>query len=393
MKMKILLSIVLVALLLGCAKEFSDNADYLTEPPESYEDLMLQGWAAFEAESYEAALTSFAAAAERNATLPEVYLGLGWSNIRDLNLENGRIYLGSAISFSFLDTVNGDAITLDAQSGLAGIALAESEYEQAISYAAAVIEADPDYAFSHDTAVNAAALTRIHMLASFYQGDYADAFQEALDLGLDISSVIRETPVSGSVSAFTVVDSGFVPLAGDTLSTPWLKVSAPDHGLEVDDYVVISGLSDGGDAALSSSVEKYTKAAGWKIKYILDQDNFLLGAISNDEAGLVGSLNTINTVFYEGTGLALATAGSDLNGRQDISIYSGRQLVYVNSVTDIGGTGPSYDIMSTDAGNQQLQVFGNPVFTAGQRVSVDYYYTEDFGIFLSELIDLVSNIE
>ncbi|MEA3287628.1 MAG: hypothetical protein U9Q77_09685 [Candidatus Marinimicrobia bacterium] len=393
MKIKILMSLVLSALMFGCASEFSDNADYLTEPPESFDDLMIQGWAAFESERYATAIETFSAAAERKATLPEVYLGLGWSNIRDLNLENGRIYLGSAIAFAFLDEENGAGIELDAQAGLAGIALIEGEYDHAISYVSTIIAADPDYEFGHDTEINLNALKRIRMLAAYYQGDYADAFQEVLDLGLEMSSVIRETPVSGSVSALTVVDSGFVITPGDTLSTPWLSISATGHNLELADYVILTGLSDNGDGALTPLVDSYSRNSGWKIKYILDDDTFLLSAISTADAGLVSSISLANAHYFEATGQALATAGSELNGLLNINVYSGRQLIQVNSVTAVVDDGASYSVTDIDEGHNQFQIFGNPVFTTGQRVSVDYYYTDNFGAFLSDLIDLVSTLE
>jgi tetratricopeptide (TPR) repeat protein len=393
MKMKILVSLILVALMLGCAREFSDNADYLTEPPESFEDLMIQGWAAFESEHYATAIETFAAAAERKATLPEVYLGLGWSNIRDLNLEDGRIYLGSAISFAFLDAEHGAGIALDAQAGLAGIALMEGEYDQAISYVSAIIATDPAYEFSHDTEINLNALKRIRMIAAYYQGAYADAFQEVLELGLDMSSVIRETPATGSVTALTVVDSGFVIAPGDTLSSPWLSISAPGHNLELSDYVVLSGFSDNGDTLLTPLVTSFTRNNGWKIKYRLDDDTFLLSALSMTDASLVSSISLVNTQYFEATGQAVATPGSDLNGLLNISVYSDRQLIHVNTVAAVIDNEASYSVNNIDEGHNQFQIFGNPVFTTGQRVSVDYYYTDNFGIFLSELIDLVSTLE
>jgi len=54
--------------------------------------------------------------------------------------------------------------------------------------------------------------------------------------------------------------------------------------------------------------------------------------------------------------------------------------------------GSNYEITEIDAGNTQFQVFGNPVFTAGHRVTVDYYYTDNFGEFLSNLVEMVNNI-
>ncbi len=391
MKTKILLPIVLIALMVGCSTDFSDD-DYLAAPPESFDALMAQGWSAFETENYAIAVETFAAAAERKATLPEVYLGLGWSNIRDLNLENGRIYLGSAISFAFLDTENGEQIILDSKSGLAGIALAEGDYDLAIDYVEEVLSAAPDYAFNHDSNVNLEALKKIRMTAEYYRGDYANAFEEILALGITMENVIRETPDQGSISGLATVDSGFVPVAGDTLTSSWLKIAAPGHDLNVGDYYVITGLGDNGDASLTPLVNKLSNTAGWRVKYLLSGDEILVTSLGAAEAASVSSISLSSPMYIEGTGVATLLDGSALNGVMQVSVYTGRQLVYINSVTTMVPDGAGYSLEQIDEGGTTFQVFGNPLFSNGQRVNVDYYHTDDFGLFLTELIDLVNNV-
>jgi len=282
---------------------------------------------------------------------------------------------------------------LDAQSGLAGIALIEGDYETAIDLVDVIIAADPEYTFVHDTSINPSALKRIRMTAAYYQGDYAHAFQEILDLGLTLSSVVRETPISGDITVISHVDSGYVPVAGDTLSTAWTKIVAPGHGLEAGDYVVHSGLGDGGDPNLTGFVESLTRAAGWKLKYIIDGDSYLVSAIDSAQASLVNLVMLSNAKYFEGTGIAVATTDSELSGILQIDIYNNRQLIQVNSVSALVDDGASYSVTDIDEGGYRLQVFGNPVFTAGQRVAVDYYHTPNFALFLSELIDLVSTIQ
>ena len=391
MNTKILLAIVLVALMMSCSTEFSDD-DFLVGPPESFDDLMSQGWSAFETENYGIAVETFAAAAERKATLPEVYLGLGWSNIRDLNLENGRIYLGSAISFAFLDVENGAQIILDAQSGLAGIALAEGDYDSAIDYVDQVLSSQPAYVFSHDTRVDLDALKRIRMTAAYFQGDYADAFQEIVDLGIAMDNVSHEMPVSGSMTTVTVVDSGTTLAGIGELTANWVKVTASGHGLVAGDYTVLSGLSDGGDANLTTLVGSLTRSSGWKLTHIVDADNFLVSSVSNDDAALISSITVSSGKYFEGTGVAVATDGSGMSGVIGVNVYNGRQLVHVNSVSALVDDGAVYSVNSVEEGGTGIEIFGNPVFEVGQRVAVDYYHTDNFGLFLSELIELVSNI-
>lgn len=393
MKMKILLSVILAAFLIGCASEFSEGDDvvYLTQAPESYAVLMDQGWAAFKGGDYDEALTAFSAAAERNATLPGVYLGLGWANIRALNLEEGRIYLGLANAFAFLDSANSAGIVLDVKAGLAGIALAEQDYETAVSNADDVLMADAAYYFEHDPDVDASALKRIRMLSSFYLGDYTAAFQEVLASGMTMANAVHEIPASGSVSSLSVLASG-TTVGADVLSSDWLQVSAPGHSLSEGDYVVLTGVSDGGDVNLTALADKVTRGNGFSVNYIIDANTFLLTALNAAEAGQVTSLATSSPMFHEGTGLVAETADAQLSGEIGVDIYSGRQLIAVNSVSKPGGTSTNYEIIDVDAGNTQFQVFGNPVFTAGHRVSVDYYYTHNFGEFLSDLVEIVSNI-
>ncbi len=393
MKTKILLAFVLVTLMISCSTEFSDEP-YLVGAPETFDALMDQGWSAFETENYELAVESFAAAAERKATLPEVYLGRGWSNIRNLSLEAGRDDLGSAIAFAFLDTLNEQQIILDSKSGLAGIALIEGNYEQAIAYVDDILDSHSSYKFEHDSLkVNSTSMKRIRATASYYVGGYADAFQEVLDLGIIMENVILESPISGDVSAFAVVDSGMSLPDGGVLSANSLKVTALSHGLEANDFIVLDGLDDGGVATLTDVVENYTKASGWKIRTILDGDNFILTTIDSATAANLGSIGLSEAKFYEGTGVAMESDDSGLDGVHKIGIYGERQLVQVNSVTALIDDGATYRMHSIDEGGTEFEIFRNPVFDVNQRVAVEYYHTDDFGLFLSELIELVSNVQ
>ena len=142
MKLKIAFITAIALLIVGCTEKFS-NDKFLSQPPEAYQSLMNTGWSDFSSGDYTGAYAAFSAAAEREATLPEVYLGLGWSATRNLDLEEGQTYLGSAISFAFLDTVNGPTITLESKAGLAGIALAAGEYQTARDYVDEVLAGDP----------------------------------------------------------------------------------------------------------------------------------------------------------------------------------------------------------------------------------------------------------
>lgn len=283
MKTKISIIAVLILLIMGCTGKVSNDA-FLAQPPEYYNALLQDGWTSFEAGRYSQAVEEFSLAAEREATMPEVYLGLGWSSYRNNALENGRSYFGSAIAFSFLDTTSGDSIVIESTAGLAGIALAAGEYEDAISYVDEVLTGDPAFAFTHDATVNTDALKRIKAIASYYLGDFATAYQQVLDLDLTVIGVIP------------VLANGF------------------------------------------------------------------------------------------NNAVATATGTTSFDGIATVKVPVSHKLVLVSSVATQNTT---YEIKSVADGGNTFSVFGNPALAAGDSVRADYYYTNDFGKFLSDLVAII----
>lgn len=283
MKTKIILMTVLVFMLIGCTEKISDDK-FLSQPPENYTALMAEGWSDFEAGRYAAAVDAFSLAAEREATLPEVYLGLGWSSLRAQALENGRSYFGSALAFAFLDTDNGPTITIESKAGLAGVALAAGEYESAVDYVDEVLAGNATFVFSHDDGVDVAALKKIKATAAYYMGDFSTAYQQVLDIGDSIAVVNHEQP---------------------------------------------NGLNNA---------------------------------------------------------VAQATGSTALNGIATVRVNAAHQLVLVSSAATANA---DYEINSTDEGTNTFTVFGNPALSTGDPLMVDYYYTADFGKFLSDLVAII----
>ncbi|MCF7797476.1 MAG: hypothetical protein K9N11_10400 [Lentisphaeria bacterium] len=283
MKTKITIITVLSFLLIGCTEKLSDDK-FLSGPPENYEALMTEGWNSFEAGRYTEAVEAFSMAAEREATLPEVYLGLGWSSLRAQALENGRSYFSSALAFAFLDAVNGPTIIIESKAGLAGIALAAGEYESAVGYVDEVLASDATFVFSHDSGVDVAALKKIKATAAYYMGDFSTAYQQVLDIGESLSVV---NPV---------------------------------------------------------------------------QSNGFSNAV------------------------AQATGSTAFNGIATVRVNAAHQLVLVSSAATTNAT---YEIKSTTEGSNTFTVFGNPALSTGDSLMVDYYYTDDFGKFLSDLVAII----
>ena len=284
MKLKIALITTVALLAVSCTEKVSKDG-FLSQPGESYQASMTQGWDLFSSGDYSGAYDAFAVAAEREATLPEVYLGMGWSALRNQNLEEAQTNLGSAIAFAFLDSVNAATIRLESEAGIAGIALADGDYQTARDTVTKVLSMAPNFVFSHDSNVNAVALKKILATAAYYQDDYSVAFQQVLDMNLTVSGVEHVTPAAGEMN-------GTVTANGDT----------PNNGIA------------------------------------------------------------------------------------KVTVSSAHKLILVVSATSAT---TDYQINSIDEGTNAFTVFGNPPLQTGDQLSVEYYYTTDYGKFLSDLIGIL----
>lgn len=206
-----IISVLFVSMLMfNCTSEFSDDA-FLAEVPQTYDYHIMQGWSQFENGQYSSSVQSFYLAENIEATDPAVYLGKGWSNFRDGNLAVSRSALETAISFSFLDAVNGPMIALESRAGLAGISLASGRYADARTYVDQVLAVDPAFVFSYDNDVNYYKLKLVKATAAYYQGDYSEALQQMMDLNIQIDGVIHIDPANtpnavAQASATTPVD-------------------------------------------------------------------------------------------------------------------------------------------------------------------------------------------
>ena len=116
------LFLLMVFLITGCEEYLSDDS-FLSTEADSYSGFMTNGWAAFSGGEYDDALTAFQSAAERDATQPEVYLGLGWSQLRLMNAVNAGSNFQKVISFAFLDETNSVQLLNHAHAGLTGEAV------------------------------------------------------------------------------------------------------------------------------------------------------------------------------------------------------------------------------------------------------------------------------
>ena len=191
----------MVLILFGCSEKFSGD-DFLFDPPEQYDALIETGWGHFQNGMYQEAIGSFIGASERNAIKPEVYLGLGWSYARNLELTKGESNLQKAIAFAIFDSpLNLARITAESLAGIGLIKLAAGNYAECITYIDQVLEADESFAFSKDSSVDSLSLKISKAKSHYYLGEIEQSYLVLQDLGIELDcDCVQTVTGTGTVS-------------------------------------------------------------------------------------------------------------------------------------------------------------------------------------------------
>ena len=189
---------IVVLILFGCSEKFSDD-DFLFDPPEQYDALIETGWAHFQDGMYQEAIDAFSKASERNAVEPAVYLGLGWSYARNLELIKGESNLQKALGFAGFDTLSSDLITAESWAGIGFVKLAAGNYAECITYFDQVLEADESFVFSMDLSVNAQSLKISKAKSHYYLGEYEQSYLILQDLGMVDCNCVQQFTGTGTI--------------------------------------------------------------------------------------------------------------------------------------------------------------------------------------------------
>ena len=195
-------SFTVVLILFGCSEKFSGD-DFLFDLPEQYDALIETGWGHFQNGMYQEAIGSFIGASERNAIKPEVYLGLGWSYARNLELTKGESNLQKAIAFAIFDSpLNLARITAESLAGIGLIKLAAGNYAECITYIDQVLEADESFAFSKDSSVDSLSLKISKAKSHYYLGEIEQSYLvlQDLEIELDCDDCVQTVTGTGTVS-------------------------------------------------------------------------------------------------------------------------------------------------------------------------------------------------
>lgn len=138
----------LVFLITGCEAE-SDDIPTISDIP-TVATLIEKGWEDFRNKKFENATTKFAQASERDALNIECLIGLGWSYSMTTEFTLARSNFEKAKTFSDDD----NEILASCYAGLAGIELAENNFENAIQNIETTLQYDPDFELAQDPTIN-----------------------------------------------------------------------------------------------------------------------------------------------------------------------------------------------------------------------------------------------
>jgi tetratricopeptide (TPR) repeat protein len=197
------------------------------------------GWKNFEAGNYSAAIESFAAAKNRDASYADAYNGLGWSYSRVMDFTNAE---SNFIIYATLS--QDDPLKLnDVDAGLATMFGAAGNDSKAVEYCEKVIAADPDYSFSHDSRVNVSSLRTLIARSYYNQKNYLatlEYIQNNLDANF-FSGLVGDGTLQETLDAVVKVKIPAVsptPLTGQTSLTLMRQVIVDDDTSQVGVHLV-----------------------------------------------------------------------------------------------------------------------------------------------------------
>lgn len=131
------------------------------------EELIVAGWAAFEAGDFGSAVVKFDSAKLADAKLVEAYNGAGWAY--------GRLSDFELASDNFRDAMALDSALVEAHAGASLAFHAANHFAQSIEEAIFTLESEPNFVFSHDPSVDSLDIRITLALSYFSVADFVSA--------------------------------------------------------------------------------------------------------------------------------------------------------------------------------------------------------------------------
>lgn len=155
-----------------------------TEPEQpTVDELIAQGWAAFEAGNYQTAQQRFTEARQIDSSPVDIFVGLGWSLFRldQLTQASNEFRAGSDRSDAPADLFAGYAFVLNALK----------RYTNSNTQADAALSRDANWSFSHGTGLNADDLRVLKAQNFFLLGEFASSLNEVKNLNPSFAADVR----------------------------------------------------------------------------------------------------------------------------------------------------------------------------------------------------------
>lgn len=188
----------LLLIVTACSNE--KKPKYLSEPAPNVSNLLDSGWQKYSNGDFSGAYDDFSQASQRDASVPKVYLGMGFASFQMGNLDRAESNFSKTISFAIFDSANADMLINSANAGLSMTYLAKKEYTNSIDAATLVINNDPQFKFQFDNAITVDDIYLTRALSSFHVLDFEQAYYDviAVNPDADFSSVVGDSTTSNA---------------------------------------------------------------------------------------------------------------------------------------------------------------------------------------------------
>jgi hypothetical protein len=153
--------------------EDTTSASIAVSVVKTSQELVDEGWSAFEAGDFSVAEAKFDTAITNDPSLAEAYNGRGWSRARKRKYPLAKADFEQALSL--------DVNLQEARAGLALVLHVLNEFQEAVDAVQTVLAAEPTFVFTHDSSVTARAL-RIVLAHSYFSLGKYDLAAQQLDI-------------------------------------------------------------------------------------------------------------------------------------------------------------------------------------------------------------------
>jgi hypothetical protein len=371
----------------GCSHE-SDN---IPTKVTTNEVLMKEAWDDYGSGSYNSAIKKFQEILNRDATITEAYVGLGWGYTLAGTFDKGRnnfVFAQARADFN--------PFKADVYAGMASNYAASNEDSLAVLYAKKVLEVDPEWVFfKNDELVRNDNLNAhdLHVLIAqsyFHKKRYMYAKDEVDIMEPGWSSRFATTSLSGLVT----------PL-GWTVSTDSLSVSftLPETGVSsivatgtIPNPMVsqaLLGVNKGRGTISNVTVGNNVLTEYWTVTCI---DSVKKGGIFS----VIGSKSGRHPDYD-----ILKGAYTSENGEVSFTITSDRRYYFTEMDKFSFATmeaGVSFDIDQVNEGNI-IYISLDPATTDAKffkdvtyKIFLDYRYFDDFGDFVVRLMEKINSL-